>query len=131
MKENKRFKKGMIIAATIGTALGIGGCNIPYGVYGPPLNKESEKSVVSEQRSEEKSDETVSVAESSTEGSLQKPYDSDFDPSGEIPEDVYGPPVIDDEPSVDEESGENEVTEEISEEYDPGDNLPMTVYGPP
>ena len=41
-----------------------------------------------------------------------------FNPSNEIPEDVYGPPVF-------------EESEEPEENFDPSEEVPQPVYGPP
>ena len=45
-----------------------------------------------------------------------------FQPSDNEPEDIYGPPVMEDEPL------ENETPEP---EYDPAQNEPVDIYGPP
>jgi len=61
-----------------------------------------------------------------------------FNPSSEIPEDVYGPPVFENSFKPEEESPESvygppvfEESEEPEETYDPSEERPVMVYGPP
>lgn len=61
-----------------------------------------------------------------------------FDPSSEIPEEVYGPPVFEESYQPSEEIPEPvygpppfEESEEPDEEYDPSEESPESVYGPP
>ena len=67
-----------------------------------------------------------------------------FNPSGEIPEPVYGPPVFEEseEPEESFEPSEEipesvygppvfEESEEPEESFDPSEEIPVMVYGPP
>ena len=45
-------------------------------------------------------------------------FEESFDPSSNIPQDVYGPPVF-------------EESEEPEESFNPSEEIPESVYGPP
>ena len=57
-----------------------------------------------------------------------------FQPSDNEPEDIYGPPVVEDEP-LENETPEPEndpvIEDENNDGFDPGDNVAEPLYGPP
>lgn len=57
-----------------------------------------------------------------------------FQPSDNEPEDIYGPPVVVDEP-LENETPEPEndpvIEDENNDGFDPGDNVAEPLYGPP
>ena len=56
--------------------------------------------------------------------------DEVFVPSDNIPEDVYGPPVVEESDPVLDESIIKEESDDTDMYFNPDDNIPMTVYGP-
>ncbi len=122
MKENKRFKKGVLAAAVFSTAILVTGC----GIYGPeayqelPDKKESDYSdVITENESK------------------QPESDSEFEESSflvedNINEEVYGPPPLEDD-EISEDVSEEGSKEEISEvnNFQAENNSNVAVYGPP
>ncbi len=102
-------KKGILTLAAITALFSAGGCDLNNNVcvYGPPPD-----------------DYNIGVPPSYSE--TERP--EVFDPSENIPDEVYGPPSFFD--GTDEEETTVE-TVESAETFDPAENIAETVYGPP
>ncbi len=102
-------KKGILTLAAITALSSAGGCdpNNNVCVYGPPPD-----------------DYDIDVRPSYSETERTDV----FDPSENIPEEVYGPPSYFDGT---EECEVSEETTESAETFDPAENIAETVYGPP
>ncbi|MBR1750186.1 MAG: hypothetical protein IJ740_04755 [Ruminococcus sp.] len=119
----KKLKKG-ILAGTIFSAA----ANMHACVYGPPPDSVDNSIVKSDQGSSQKDmKQTTTTATSAKE--------TEFDPSENQNEDVYGPPEMfglyggdDDDPSSEEEPIDESDTKP---EFDPSENENAAVYGPP
>ena len=65
---------------------------------------------------------------------LYGPPNEAYDPSGEVPDVVYGPPAEEKEGAVKDETinnGQEETKEDTSAGFDPEENIEGDVYGPP
>lgn len=139
----KKLKKKIFIGALAASgALTFTACsNHPESVYGPPEYFETE--TAAQQTSEDR--ETVSASQTETSETAEQKSSSaaGFDVTGNIPEDVYGPPSYwEEDETVEnvEETAEGTVSAE--KETQPKtkpqisavsveDNIPVCVYGPP
>lgn len=105
--KRKRFKRTILTSAIVGTSLSMSGCLGNLGcVYGPPPVQPNNNSEITTPSSQAEN----------------------FDPSDNIPQDVYGPPV---EESFNDESQLPDKTSSEENDFDPSDEIPALVYGPP
>lgn len=118
----KKLKKGILAGTIFSTAANMNAC-----VYGPP--PESVHSDVIKTDRVGTQEETSKAVDDTTTTTTAK--ETDFDPSENQNEDVYGPPEwFGGEPDEPEESDDTAQSEQ-RQEFDPSGNENACVYGPP
>ena len=143
MKGNKHLQRGALAAAAMGAVLSFNGCSVPANVSSDSqLSSQDEVTSRIEESVQDSSETGASELSSDTSVEMQisngasvvsaaeSGLDEVFVPSDNIPEDVYGPPVVEESDPVLDESIIKEESDDTDMYFNPDDNIPMTVYGP-